>query len=231
MSFECFKRGERCPRCQQIKNNLSKRILEKIFKILKENNLEFIEFPNDYINRDSLITYKCSVGHITTRKISTFLKSKNCPECTKLWVIENQKGSKGSNWQGGKTYLSKNIKPLMKEWKKESMKNCNYKCVITGKRFDDIHHLYSFHLILEEAINELKLKYKSTIGEYSNEELIAITNKVKEIHKKYPLGVCLTKEIHDLFHKLYGIRNNTPEQFYEFKQKIESGEIQINKVA
>jgi hypothetical protein len=231
MSFECFKRGNRCPICQQIKVHLSQRIPNKIFKLLEDNEFEFIEFPDGYINRKSIIIFKCKLGHTSTKAIKDFLKSPTCTECTKIWVSESQKGSKGNNWQGGKTYLSSNIKPSMKEWRQESMRECDYKCVITGEHFNDIHHLYSFHLILEEALNILNLNYNVFTGDYTDEQLIIITEKTKELHNKYPLGVCLTRKVHDLFHKLYGHKNNTPEQFYEFKQKIESGEIKLDKVA
>jgi hypothetical protein len=219
MSFDCFRRGHRCPTCQQIKHHLSQRVPNKIFKLLEENEFEFIEFPDGYINRKSIIVFKCKLNHTSTKAIKDFLKRPTCTECTKIKVSESQRGSKGNGWKGGITYLSSNIKPMMIEWKQESMKNCNYKCVITGKHFNDIHHLYSFHLILEEAIKELSFNLKLRVGDYTNEELIVLTNKVKELHNKYPLGICLCKKIHDLFHKFYGFRNNTPEQFTEFTQR------------
>lgn len=44
--------------------------------------------------------------------------------------------------------------------------------------------------------------------------------------KRYDLnnGITLSKEIHDLFHHLYGNRKNTKEQFLEFKNRYDSGE-------
>ena len=89
------------------------------------------------------------------------------------------------------------------------------------------NHLYPRNKILKEVFKNLGLKPKNLINEYSEEEIFLIINENKRLHKIYPLGVCLTKPVHKLFHKLYGSRDCTPEDFYEFQDKILNGEIQI----
>lgn len=102
------------------------------------------------------------------------------------------------------------------DWKKESMKNCNYKCIITGNRFDDIHHIHGLNLILNETINDLNILIKETMNEYSDEELKSILTLFRLKQNKYPLGICLAKNVHSLFHNTYGYGNNTESQWVEF---------------
>ena len=45
-----------------------------------------------------------------------------------------------------------------------------------------------------------------------------ITSAFIDEHNKYPLGVCIRKDIHDLFHSIYGRYNNTQEQWERFKE-------------
>lgn len=116
------------------------------------------------------------------------------------------------------------------EWKKESMKACNYKCVITGKRFDDIHHLQGVNLILNDVMSFLNIKIKQTMDDYTKNELTLILKTYRNFQDKYPLGVCLTKEIHNLFHGIYGFGNNTISQWNEFVTKYKSNKFDICKV-
>jgi hypothetical protein len=116
------------------------------------------------------------------------------------------------------------LRRKLTQWKNDSLLNSDYKCVITGGNFDDIHHLYGFDLILQSVIIETSLDIRSEISNYSENELILLENKCLEIHYRYPLGVCLREDVHKLFHDLYGYGNNTPEQFEEFKQRYWNGE-------
>lgn len=40
-------------------------------------------------------------------------------------------------------------------------------------------------------------------------------------------GITLCEDCHKQFHKLYGMRNNTKEQFEEFKIKYKNGELAL----
>lgn len=101
-------------------------------------------------------------------------------------------------------------------WKEDSMKECNYKCVLTGKRFDDIHHIYSFNLIVGEVIEALDIDIEKLIDEFEKEELRDILDTFRAIQDTYPLDVCLCKEIHTLFHNIYGYGDTTEDNWNEF---------------
>ena len=105
------------------------------------------------------------------------------------------------------------------------MKSCEYKCVLTGSKCFDIHHIYSFSNIFDELSKEIDLPTDKIFTEYTEAELELIKNKFLEIHNKYPLGVCVSKEIHILYHQLYGY-NNTESQWYYFKKMYERGDFE-----
>jgi hypothetical protein len=228
ISFDCFQRGTRCNICSHKIAHLKCRLSEDELKErLSLKGLNIIEFPNGYANRNSEITCRCKFGHMETRKLATVLKGNGCVTCAWIKASINQSGSKGSNWQGGKTELSLFLKKQIKQWKKESIKNCNYCCVIcgVGNRFEHVHHLQSFSSIVKETMSELNLDIKPNVSDYTEEELIIMTNKILEVHYRYPLGVCLCWKHHKAFHRLYGLETGTPSDFEEFQQRIASGEL------
>lgn len=107
----------------------------------------------------------------------------------------------------------------IQDWKTKSMEKCNHKCVISESKNFVIHHLYGFNLILKEVfekLDKMNLLKSDNLEDYSKEELGDIINIFQSIHNKYPLGVCVDKDIHDLFHKIYGAGGNTEEQWNKF---------------
>lgn len=118
------------------------------------------------------------------------------------------------------SHLSAYIRENNNEWKLDSIKNCNYKCVVSNKRFDDIHHIYGFNLIFAEMIENIPFEINKNFEDFTEEELNYILSEFKRIQSQYPLGVCLNKEVHTEFHRQYGYGNNTQEQWDEFIEKI-----------
>lgn len=128
------------------------------------------------------------------------------------------------NWQGGISALYVHLRRNIQAWKNDSMKDCNYKCVLTSGNFDNIHHLYNFSDIVSETLEILNLPIYDEINKYTKEELLEIEKVCLDLHYKYGLGVCLRKDIHKLFHDTYGYSNNSKGQFSDFVKRFKNGE-------
>ena len=123
--------------------------------------------------------------------------------------------------------IAKFFRGHTQSWKVESMKECNYKCILTGSKDFAIHHLIGFNIILDKvfSILETKMDLTSTqTSDYTKEELDYMLKIFNEVHSQFPLGVCVRKDIHDLFHKLYGSGGNNKEQWDRFVLKYKNGD-------
>lgn len=127
---------------------------------------------------------------------------------------------KNGRWLGGITNLSQALREQLIGWKKGSMKFCNYKCLLTGKDFDEIHHLNPFNEIIKETLQELNLEVKNSLGDYENAD--TIIEKIQNKHTLY--GICLSKEVHKIFHDNYSYNQFTKEDFEEFVRNYFKGD-------
>ena len=123
-----------------------------------------------------------------------------------------------------KTYenITKYIRGNIYEWKSNSMKACNYECVLTKSKEFEIHHLYPVNKIVNDIFNKYNLEYKE-FNEYTENELNNILQLFVLEQSKYPLGECIRKDLHMLFHSLYGQYNTTEEQWIQFKNDYTNG--------
>lgn len=119
--------------------------------------------------------------------------------------------------------LSKYLRGQNQKWKNDSMKICNYKCVLTGNKDFEIHHLYGVSNIINDILNKYEEYKDKEFSEYTDYDLSFILEKFIEEQSKYPLGECVDKKIHVLFHSMYGQYYNTPEQWYKFKKDYIDG--------
>lgn len=216
-SFTNFKKCQKqCQKCGYAKG----RILNSLgFQDVKDYILsEGCTLLSDtYINCDSKLKIKCSENHIFEMDFYHFKNRKQrCPKC---YELKDKKGENSASWQGGKTDIHFYLRSKIKKWIEDSFKFYNYKCYITGKNgILVVHHIYPFHLILEETFLELNISIKPLISDYNSEEILKIEERFLEKHYKYGLGIPILKKIHTEFHKAYGFTNTTEEQLLHFRQ-------------
>lgn len=223
ISYNRFSNGQGCFDCGR-KDIHDKLRLDFNFIKNRFKDMNYLLLETKYINNETPMKYIClkhiSEGVKTVKFKHILFTNSGCRTCG----YEKNSGENNAYWKGGVSTVSNYLRKKIISWKKDSMANCNYKCVITGNKFDAIHHLYGFDLIIEELFKITEFPIYQIIGEYTNIQLKELENKCVELHNKYSLGVCLAKNVHDLFHSIYGRGQNTPEQFEEFKQRYGNGE-------
>ena len=133
-------------------------------------------------------------------------------------------GENNPNWKGGITDLYQELRSETRQWFLNSAKFVNCNCVITGKNFDNVHHLYPFKNIVSDMFGNLQMDKRKNISEYSEIEENAIRNEIKRLHIYYGYGAALNKNVHKLFHDIYGYTNTNYADFLDFINRIEFGE-------
>lgn len=108
------------------------------------------------------------------------------------------------------------------KWKEKSLEKYDYKCVFTNSRNIEIHHIYPFYKILNEVFidmgYDINIEYK-----LSEDEIDRICKNFFKRQNEYGIGVCIDKEIHKLFHSLYGYINFTVDNWSEFVFDLYNG--------
>lgn len=133
-------------------------------------------------------------------------------------------GSNNGRWNGGVLGINEKLRVAASPWRNSSMEFCNYKCVITGGAFMNIHHTTPFNKMLDMSFELTGINKKKTVGDYTDDELDKITTALLDLHTIYGYGACINKDVHKLFHDTYGYISFTPNNFLEFIERIKRGE-------
>lgn len=218
--YECFE-------CTREKANIAtRRDPEEIIKFVKNTEFEFCNFIGEYHNQNTKINYFCKTcNSINVRKVCDFFKNPTCPKCVKEKNRLLKIGENNTAWKGGNQRISKYFRRYISDWYLDSLKSNNYKCIISGDAAKTIHHLYPFYKIVDKFMKSKGHSRLNVAGDFTSDYLLKMINEFIIFHNSFGLGVPLTKKIHKFFHKNYTTMNNTPEQFYEFQQRIASGEL------
>ena len=117
--------------------------------------------------------------------------------------------------------LSKYLRRNTYAWKRKIKKQYNEQCILTGSKNVDVHHYISVNVIVKDILQEIGLEYCDDFSQFTEEQLKVILDKFK-IKQEEIGGVCISNELHTLFHKLYGFQNNK-EQFDQFCSDFKTG--------
>lgn len=194
----------------------------------KECSHKYFVGANHMNFKNAYIQYNCDFcGKLSVQKSSDYYKS-NKHYCSTMCMGKDRsiinRGENNPNWKEGASEKFNKLHTFLRnstidKWRNDSIQKCNGKCVVTGKPYECVHHLYGYGKIVSEVLNELKLELKYP-KEYSDAEILLLKDTCLKLHYKYGLGVCLTNEVHEQFHKRYGYGDNTPEQFEKFLNEI-----------
>lgn len=215
-----LQQGTRCVKCRNLSmGNYLKLGIEEVKSMFENESYEIISDINNYKNVSTRFTVKCPSNHEYETSVSNFRSGYRCRTCKYI----NNTGENNYNWQGGTKILRESLRQYVIPWKKESIKNCNYKCILTEDSNFEVHHIINFNEILNMFFELHNIEIKKTLYEYDDEIENFITSEFPKYHDKFGLGVCLNVELHKLFHSIYSKYDNTPEQFEEFKQDYLNG--------
>lgn len=245
-SFHKFK-NQNQRQCKECGKNALKTQYEEIKLFIEGHGCKLLTTKEEYegngMNTDSKLEIKCKCGKTFLKSFHNFKdnKQRQCKECGIKKLSDAHKGKKpseetrnklsealkGNNngWKSGTSPINIHLRDYIKPWKINSMEYCNYKSIISGKRFNHIHHVNkNFSEIVKLTFEITNIKIKKTIVEYTSEELEKLEKICLMLHYFFGPGVCLTEEEHKLFHLLYGKHDNTKEQFKEFEERFQNGE-------
>ena len=130
-----------------------------------------------------------------------------------LWVLKLYRPNDRSGYSGISEYIRGRLIPWIKQTKRDN----NFTCSVTGIRSKIIiHHIRGFNLILDEAVEKIGFPIYNAISDYSDEQLDELFNTFYDLQESYKSYTCLTESVHKQFHSIYGYGNNTEDQWCEF---------------
>ncbi len=182
---------------------------------------------NHFCNRECQIEYNKSIGFYTGKNNPSYkggLVEVNCTECGKIKKVKQYRLSqtyhycskecmkkhkstftkdKAYNWQGGVNKLQNSIRKLtaLKEWTQNIFERDLFTCqkCLKGSNKLEAHHLIGVSQIIK--MNKIK-----DINDANKCVMLFDLNN----------GVTMCKKCHREFHKLFGVINFTPEDYYKF---------------
>jgi len=214
----------------RLKNN--KYLLNNINITLSKNSFGYkLKLEQDINNTvvseniKNLSEIKCEFicpehGEFTSGLAGVLANHASCQKCYNKTYLTVGVGDNHPRWAGGISTISDFLRGVISEWKFDSLKDNNFRCIISDNNKKLIvHHYYkNFSEIIQEIFKTNNIPIHQTISNYTNEELKFLSKECLRLHYKHGLGMVIEESLHIEFHSKYGYGNNTKEQFDEFRK-------------
>lgn len=209
-------------------------VREKIAKANKEDE-QIVEdrFKQaGYIMLDKYESYSNPIRFICQKhkehgeQITSYCIVKNFNSGCHYCRYEKITGENCHFWKGGVTDISNHLRGKIQEWKYESLKHNNSRCILTGINDGTlvIHHLHSFAEIVKETLKNTGIVLYPEVSMYSEEELNLLEVECLRLHYNNGLGVPIVKSLHKIFHSRAGNLIIDDGEFKEFCDKYRNFE-------
>jgi len=155
--------------------------------------------------RHSIWECKCKCGNIINVSSNRLMvgDTKSCG-CLFTELMKTRRGNRSPVWRHDLTTkervenMRRNYNPRVQAWRKRIYERDNYTCQLSGKRGVE---LCAHHISGWSRSESLRFRTSN--------------------------GITLCKELHSLFHNLYGRRQNTAKQFSQFCEDYKTGKIPL----
>lgn len=213
-NYNHFKRGQQqCQKCgaESSRQSKFKYNTESVREILLKRGYKLLE--DNYVNCTTPLKCVCSKGHTVNIIFQQFLAG--CSGCKKCQYeelkVKNRKYDRNPEGE-----VLSDLRDSVKYWKNKVFQKYEGKCYLTGTRKDCVvHHLYPFRTIVDDCCKELNIPLRRNIGDYDLQQYNKLKDLVISKHT-IEIGIVLQRKVHAKFHSIYGVKNNTVEQFNEF---------------
>ena len=170
-------------------------------------NRKYSDDENEFLANNYMLKTNEELGEILNRTPGAIAQH--------LWALgySREQPPLGERYRNLTHYLRAKVAPIINKLK-SSPDSC---CAITGGRTNLVlHHIRGFSLITHEAIHNVDLPIYPDLSDYTEQQLLALSDEFIKLHETYHQYVLIDKNIHLHFHKLYGYGYNTEAQWNEF---------------
>lgn len=223
--FTRFYSGVRCVKCFHEKKGkqsmLSKSVIISIINNKGGNFLSFI----DYNGYNSKVSLTCEIHYKQGEQVELFSNINQRSSACLYCCYQSRSGENHPLWKCGITDITRWSRGRVSRWVQDILNKNDNTCEITGDKENVVvHHKYPFHKILEESLSIEKLNIREDIAKYTQEELNSLKYTLNKLHYEKDIGVCISEDIHKLFHGIYSYKDFTVDNYYEFKKRYNDGE-------
>lgn len=223
-TYDMLSTGRGCRFCG--KDSMKKYFLTSIDTIRAEFEKDprgYVLLSTEYTSGKDKLDYICPNHPETPMSISlnNYRKGKGCRLCYR----DNCRGELSNGYTGMAT-LTNCLRSYLSDWVKLNLRKHDYTCELTGVRGGalEVHHVRSFASIRNEALRITGFHRDDKRYELTPDEYDVLIGVFESIHSKHE-PIVVTKDIHRLFHKMYGVVNFSESDFYEFERDFKNGYI------